>query len=166
MVSIELVRAELKDAELIHSMKYESFLPLYERYRDDATSPVSEPLAKVVRQLHEERTDYWLIRHQSEIVGAVRVALDGAENGRLISRISPLFILPEHQHRGLGYAAMTAIHALYPQADIWRLSTIKQEKGNCHLYEKCGYSISRPEEIINERMTIVYYQKEKPHVPA
>lgn len=163
MASVELVRAELKDAELIHSMKYESFLPLYERYRDDATSPVSEPLSQVVRQLQEERTDYWLIRHEGESVGAVRIVSDGAENGRNMYRISPLFILPGHQNRGLGYAAMIAVFALYPQADVWRLSTIKQEKGNCHLYEKCGFVISAPEKNVNEQMSLVFYQKEVPH---
>ena len=166
MVSVELVRAELKDAELIHSMKYESFLPLYERYRDDATSPVSEPLSKVVRQLQEERTDYWLIRHDGEAVGAVRVVSDGMENGRSMYRVSPLFILPAHQNRGFGYAAMVALFGIYPQADVWRLSTIKQEKGNCHLYEKCGFAVSAPEKVINECMTLVFYQKENPHALA
>ena len=166
MVSVELIRAELKDAELIHSMKYESFLPLYERYRDDATSPVSEPLSKVVRQLQEECTDYWLIRHGGETVGAVRIVSDGVEDGRSMYRVSPLFILPAHQNRGLGYAAMVALFALYPQADVWRLSTIRQEKGNCHLYEKCGFAISAPEKTVNESMTLVFYQKENPHDPA
>ena len=164
MVSIELVRAELKDAELIHSMKYESFLPLYERYRDDGTSPVSEPVGKVIRQLHEERTDYYLIRHEGQTVGAVRIVSDGLVDGRSIYRVSPLFILPAHQNRGLGYAAMNAVFDKYPHADVWRLSTIKQEKGNCHLYEKCGFSISAPEKAVNERMTLVFYQKENAHV--
>jgi len=163
MVSIELVRAELRDAELIHSMKYESFLPLYERYRDDATSPVSEPVEKVVRQLGEERTDYYLIRYEGQTVGAVRIVSDGIIEGRSTYRVSPLFILPAHQNRGLGYAAMTAVFDQYPGADIWRLSTIKQEKGNCHLYEKCGFSISAPEKAVNEHMTLVFYQKENHH---
>lgn len=163
MVSIELVRAELKDAELIHSMKYESFFPLYERYHDDATNPVSEPLSKVVRQLQEVRTDYWLIRHEDTIIGAVRVVSDGNVDGRNIYRVSPLFILPAHQNRGYGYAAMVALFAAYPQADIWRLSTIKQEKGNCHLYEKCGFCISSSEKVVNENMTLVFYQKVNPH---
>ena len=164
MATVELVRAELKDAELIHSMKYEAFLPLYERYRDDATSPVSEPLSKVLRQLQEERTDYWLIRHKSENVGAVRIVFDGTENSRNLYRVSPLFILPAYQNRGLGYAAMVAVFALYPHADVWRLSTIKQEKGNCHLYEKCGFTISAPDKTVNDCMTLVFYQKENLHV--
>ena len=57
MVQIELVRAGLEDAERIHQMKYASFLPLYNRYHDDATSPVSESIEKVVRQLGSGNSD-------------------------------------------------------------------------------------------------------------
>lgn len=164
MAEIELVRAELKDAELIHAMKYESFLPLYNRYHDDATSPVSESIDKVIRQLQETRTDYWLIRSENENIGAVRIVFDGTEDGKRFYRVSPLFILPQHQNRGFGYAAMKAVFAKYPQADVWRLSTIKQEKGNCHLYEKCGFTISAPDKTVNDCMTLVFYQKENSHV--
>lgn len=159
MAEIELVRAELKDAELIHAMKYESFLPLYHRYHDDATSPVSEPIDKVIRHLKSENCDYWLIRHEGENVGAVRIVSDGVEDGKHMYRVSPLFILPQHQNRGIGYAAMTAVFAKYPQDAVWCLATIKQEKGNCHLYEKCGFAINSPEKVINEFMTLVFYQK-------
>lgn len=37
--AVELVMATEKDAELLHQMKYEAFLPLYEKYHDDETSP-------------------------------------------------------------------------------------------------------------------------------
>ena len=93
----------------------------------------------------------------------MRIVYDGAKNGRNMYRISPLFILPGHQNRGFGYAAMVALFGIYPQADVWRLSTIKQEKGNCHLYEKCGFVISAPEKVVNECMTLVFYQKEVSH---
>ena len=159
MADIELSKAELKDAELIHSMKYKSFVPLYNRYHDDATSPVSESIDKVIRHLKSENSDYWLIQHDGSNVGAVRIVFDGMEEGKRFYRVSPLFILPEHQNRGIGYAAMMAVFSKYPQADVWRLATIKQEKGNCHLYEKCGFSINSPEKAVNELMTLVFYQK-------
>ena len=164
MAEIELVKADLKDAELIHTMKYGSFLPLYNRYHDNATSPVTEPLEKVIRHLQSPNCDYWLIHYLDKTVGAIRTVFDGEQDGKHIYRVSPLFILPEYQNRGIGYAAMMAIFEEYPQADVWRLSTIKQEKGNCHLYEKCGFSISAPEKAVNERMTLVFYQKENAHV--
>ena len=159
MSRIELIRAELSDAGRIHAMKYAAFWPLYERYHDDATSPVMEAPEKVVRQLESGNSQYWLIQLGDEVVGAVRIVFDGMENGRSMYRISPLFVLPEFQNRGIGQAVMQAIFDQYSQANVWRLSTIKQEKRNCHLYEKCGFRISRPDEVVNERMTIVFYEK-------
>ena len=37
--------------------------------------------------------------------------------------------------------------------------TILQEEGNCYLYEKLGYKRTCKIENINERMDIVYYEK-------
>ena len=48
---------------------------------------------------------------------------------------------------------------MYPDAVTWRLDTIKQEKGNCHLYEKCGFIRTGGERIVNENMTLVDYEK-------
>ena len=58
--------------------------------------------------------------------------------------------------------AMTMIEGYHSDAAKWVLSTILQEKGNCHLYEKLGY-IQKKEEIliINENMTLVFYEKIK-----
>jgi hypothetical protein len=35
-----------------------------------------------------------------------------------------------------------------------------QERGNCHLYEKLGYRQTGQTHAINDKMTIVYYQKQ------
>ena len=43
--------------------------------------------------------------------------------------------------------------------DNWKLDTILQEEGNCHLYEKLGYKRTGLVEKVNERMDIVYYEK-------
>lgn len=47
-----------------------------------------------------------------------------------------------------------------PGNENWELDTILQEKGNCHLYEKLGYKKTGIIENINERMDIVYYEKD------
>jgi len=160
MANVELVKAEIGEAKLIHRLKYEAFLPVYEKYRDKETNPVKESINKVIRQLSSEGSDYYLIRSGADVVGAVRAVYDGVIDGKRTYRISPLFILPDCQDRGLGFAAVQTLFSLYPDAEVWRLSTIKQEVRNCHLYEKCGFVISRPEEIVNEHMTIVFYQKD------
>ena len=42
---------------------------------------------------------------------------------------------------------------------LQNLDTIQEEAGNCHLYEKIGYKKSGRTEVINERMTLVFYEK-------
>ena len=176
MKDIILVSARPGDEKLIHSMMYSAFLPLYERYKDDETSPVKEPIDKVIAQLKSDNTDYYIIKAiphnpcasdtqsikaDSKPVGAIRVVDVGLEDGEHIYRISPLFILPEYQDQGIGHSVISMILDMYGSADVWRLSTIKQEKGNCHLYEKCGFVLTGEETHINDRMTIVCYEKRR-----
>ncbi len=44
-------------------------------------------------------------------------------------------------------------------SEHWSLDTILQEKGNLHLYEKLGYHRTGKIEKINEKMGIVFYEK-------
>ncbi len=73
-------------------------------------------------------------------------------------RISPIFIMAEYRGKGYAQAAMRAAEELHG-AENWALDTILQEKGNCHLYEKMGYRRTGEEQVINERMTIIGYEK-------
>lgn len=152
---VTLQLAAQNDAKLIHQMKYEAFLPLYEKYRDEETSPVKEGIEKVIRQLQDDRTDYYLIMCKEEVVGAVRVCKEQERE----YFISPLFVLPQHQNKGIAYAAIRQLFQKYKQADIWRLDTILQEKGNCYLYEKCGFHRVGEEYVVNEKMTLVGYER-------
>lgn len=152
---IQLIIAATDKAKVIHKMKYEAFLPLYEKYHDDETSPVKEPLDKVIRQLQEEETDYYIIELQGTAVGAVRVV----EREKSVFYISPIFILPEYQNQGIGSRVLNQLFALYPNAVTWRLSTILQEKRNCYLYEKCGFLKIGKETKVNEIMTLIEYEK-------
>ena len=158
MEDIRLILAKPGDEKIIHALKYSSFLPLYERYKDDETSPAKEPIEKVITKLKSEDTDYYIINAGSKPVGGIRVVDDGIENGRHVYHISPLFIIPEYQNMGIGQRVMQMIFDMYEDADIWRLSTIKQEAGNCHLYEKCGFKLVGNEMPINDKMTIVFYE--------
>lgn len=158
---ITLVLATEKDANLIHEMKYEAFLPLYNKYHDDKTSPVMEKIEKVIWQIQSEGSAYYLIRLNGENAGAIRILQRKDANGFIEGayRISPLFILPKFQNQGIGYAAIQKVFEQYPQAKTWSLDTIKQEEGNCHLYEKCGFVRKSGEKPINEGMTLVDYEK-------
>lgn len=46
-----------------------------------------------------------------------------------------------------------------PGNENWELDTILQESKNCYLYEKMGYCRTGKTEVINERLTLVFYEK-------
>lgn len=41
----------------------------------------------------------------------------------------------------------------------WELDTILQEEGNCYLYEKMGYHRTGKTVAINDKLTLVFYEK-------
>ncbi len=135
-------------------MQVRSFLPLYEKYRDDDASPAKEPVEKVRARLAQPETSYFFIDCDGRHVGAIRVQALGEA-----CRISPIFILPEEQGRGYAQQALRLAERRFPNARLWRLDTILQEPGNCHLYEKLGYARTGGHTIVNERMTLVDYEK-------
>ena len=98
-----------------------------------------------------------LIMVGTEEVGVIRI-VDKKDGSR--KRISPLWIMPAY--RGKGYAQLAMIEAeRIHGSDHWSLDTILQEKGNLHLYEKMGYHQTGKIEKINEKMDIVFYEKDQ-----
>lgn len=155
-MKIELIRASLKDAELIWKMQVESFAELYEKYQDHDTSPANEPMEKITARLEQNFTYYYMIKHGEEIVGAIRII--DMKDGVSSKRVSPIFILPEFRNKGYAQAAMLAAEDIHGRSN-WALDTILQEKGNCYLYEKMGYVQTGEQMAINDRMTLVFYCK-------
>lgn len=91
-------------------------------------------------------------------VGAVNLGRNPNLGDDTVCYISPLFVLPRYQNRGLGYAAIQKAFAMFPGVKVWRLDTILQEPGNCHLYEKCGFVRTGEESVVNDRMTLIDYE--------
>lgn len=71
---IQLVLATEKDAEVIHDMQVKVFLPLYEKCRDDETSPARESLGKIVWRFSHSDSEYYLIQFAGKHVGVIRIA--------------------------------------------------------------------------------------------
>lgn len=151
---IALKRATLSDAEVLHRMQTSAFLPLYRKYHDDAISPACESIERVREKIVTGR--YYFILSGGAAVGGIRVRLPDGPGKRKC--VSPLFILPEYQNRGFAQAAMAAVEARFGDTN-WRLDTILEEPGNCHLYEKLGYRrVGRPQPV-RPNMTIIDYEK-------
>ena len=153
---IELIRAAEQDAQTLWTMQREAFAAMLETYRDYDTSPANEPLEKVRLRLRQMHTYFYYIAADGEIVGAIRV-VDRKDGSR--KRISPLFIMAAHRNRGYAQRAMEEAERIHGR-DHWALDTILQEAGNCHLYEKMGYHRTGEQTVINERMTLVFYEKD------
>ena len=151
---ITLTEAGLDDAEAIHKLQVEAFLPLLEKYQDVDTNPAKESIDDIVRRLEQPTTTYYFIMLDEDRIGAIRVVR--REEGR--ARISPVFVIPEFQGRGFGQQVMRLVEGLH-DVQTWELNTIQQETGNRYLYEKMGYVKIGDAKVINDRMTIISYVK-------
>lgn len=157
---IELKLVTEGESESLHRLQVEAFMPLYEKYQDDDTSPAKESLKRVTEKIIEENSDFYFIVFRGEKVGGVRVRWhQGKKVYENVNWISPIFIIPKFQHKGIASTVIEQLFDIYPDTIEWRLDTIKQETGNCHLYEKCGFVRVGEDIVVNEKMTLVDYVK-------
>lgn len=157
-MKLQLIRANIEDAQLIWEMQMEAFAELLEKYQDMDTNPGNEPIEKVIMRLEQPYTYFYLLKSEDEYVGAIRV-IDKKENTKN-KRISPIFIMPGHRNKGYAQIAIMAVEELHGD-DGWELDTILQEKGNCYLYEKMGYIRTGKTEVVNDKLTLVFYEKRR-----
>lgn len=152
---MELIRASLTDAQQLWEMQVKSFQQLLDKYQDYETNPASESVDRVLARLEQKHTYYYFICLGDVKVGAIRVVDFHTEQNK---RISPLFVLPEYQNQGIAQSAIKMCEEIHG-SDGWELSTILQEMGNCYLYEKLGYRKLDRRETVNDKMTLVFYEK-------
>ena len=156
-VKLEPVRED--ELTLVHQMQVESFMPLYEIYKDEG-SPAIESLERIQRRAAVSNRQYFFIVKDGARVGVINLGHNDP-NEKKVSFISPIFILPRYQNRGLGYVAIRKAFEMFPEVTTWKLETILQEERNCHLYEKCGFVRVGEEKIINDKMTLIDYELKK-----
>lgn len=155
-MSIGLRKVTRDDLYTIWKMQVEAFKVLLDKYQDYDLSPACEGIDKIEARFIQPWTTYYFITAEGVDVGAVRV-VDKKDGSR--KRISPIFVMPEYRGRGYAQEAILALEDIYGK-DHWCLDTILQEKGNLHLYEKMGYRQTGRIEKINDRMDIVFYEKD------
>ena len=155
-MAVTLRKAVREDMETIWRMQTEAFSELLDKYQDFDTSPAAESLETIMGKFEQPWTAYYFIVQGDRIVGAVRVV---NKNDGSRKRISPLWIMNEFRNKGYAQQAMIELEKIYG-SDHWCLDTILQEKGNLYLYEKMGYVPTGRIEHINERMDIVFYEKD------
>ena len=154
MVTLRLATSE--ELEKIWKMQVEAFAGLLEKYKDYELSPASEGIDKIEARFAQEGSAYYFIEAEGADVGVIRI-VDRKDGTR--KRISPLWIMPSYRGRGYAQDAIRAAEDIYG-THHWELDTILQEEGNLHLYEKMGYHQTGKTARINERMDIVFYEKD------
>ena len=154
-MEVKLIKASRNDMKTIWLMQKKAFGGLLEKYHDYGISPASESYERIIEKYEMQGSSYYFISDSGVNVGVIRI-IDKNDGSR--KRISPLWIMPEHRNKGYARAAIKEAERIHG-ADNWSLDTILQEKGNLHLYEKLGYHRTGKIEKINDRMDIVYYEK-------
>lgn len=157
-MKVTLLRATIDNAKELHAMQVETFKELLEKYQDFETSPANENMEKVESRLKQDFTYFYFICIGQQKAGAIRI-VDTKEKGKN-KRISPIFILPEFQGKGIAQKAIRLCEEMHGNVN-WELDTILQEPKNCHLYEKMGYRQTGKTKVINERLTLVFYEKKE-----
>ena len=148
----EIKSNELRKAYNIHR---KGFIRTFLKYFDK-TSPVFMTFTKFKKCYNSPKiTMFWIINNDIK-VGQIWLKDD---NDKI--ELARLFVLKKHQNQGIAQKSIMLSEKIYPDFNNWYLDTIKQEKNNCHLYEKMGYIPTGEEKKINKRMTIISYKKYK-----
>lgn len=156
MDEVALIAAVRDDMQTIWKMQIEAFAELLDKYQDYDMSPGAENFEKVIARFEQPSTVYYFISANDVNVGAIRI-VDKKDGSR--KRISPIWIMPEYRNKGYAQAAIKAAEEQYGSHN-WCLDTILQESGNVHLYEKMGYHRTGKTDKINDKMDIVYFEKD------
>ena len=142
--------------DAVYDIQQKAYFPLFQKYHDTETNPYLESKAVVWRKYSRPGTFGYVFLEQGIPVGAVRVV-----SKEDTAKISALAVLPEYQNRGIAQTALREIEEIHNNIRLWILDTLMQEKGNCHLYEKLGYVRVGVPRAINDRLTLVDYEKQR-----
>ncbi len=151
--NIALRKATASDAEELLSLQKKVFMPIYEKYEDHETSPVTQSMERFLRRF--EIGEYYKIFYGNALVGSIFVYQK--ESG--LMRLHIINILEEYHNKGIAQETMKRLELIYPQAEAWELDTILTEERNCYLYEKMGYVRYGEVSVVNEKLTLVNYKK-------
>ena len=152
---MKLVRANVNDCEKYMENANRSFFRFVRKISRLWNKSWNEAKERIEAKLSQEFTYFYYIFDGDNLVGAIRV-VDKKDGSR--KRVAPVFVMKEFRNKGLAQKAFEEVEKIHGH-DNWKLDTILQEEGNCYLYEKLGYKRTGLVENINDKMDIVYYEK-------
>lgn len=155
-MNITLERASEADANLLLELQARAFLPLLEKYQDTEHNPANETLERMLKRISNPKGCMHKIWADGRLAGAIGISWREEPSSLWIG---PLFVDPALQGQGIARQAMDLAMALYPEAAVWGLATLLEEERNCRLYEKMGFTLTDRRQRLNERATLVFYER-------
>lgn len=152
-MNVQLVRIKQSELKTAWHMQQKGFLDIFLKYFD-LINPIFNSYKKFIKYF--ERGDMYWITLNGKHVGQIWISIK--EDCGLLARI---FVLKKYRDKGIAQQAILLSESFYPDCRRWCLDTIMQKKRNCHLYEKLGYIPTGVQKKINNRMTIIDYEKLK-----
>jgi ribosomal protein S18 acetylase RimI-like enzyme len=148
---MEILRANVSDAEEILKLQKLAYQSEAERYNDYNITPIKQTLSEITEQF---KTHIFLKAvSENKIVGTVRAY---EENGTCY--IGRLAVDPKMQNQGIGKALMKKIEKLYNPKRYELFVGTKSDK-NIYLYKKLGYTIYKTEKYGCRDIEIFYMEK-------
>ncbi|PGW05806.1 GNAT family N-acetyltransferase [Bacillus cereus] len=157
-MEIILEKVTETDAEVIFQMQIDSFSSLLHKYKDYETNPANETIEKTIFRINNPSSNFYKVIIDSKLVGAICIS---AKELPYKFWISPMFIHPIYQGKGIAQKVLILIEEMFPEARSFELATILEEERNCFLYENMGYKRTEVIKKLNDKTTLVYYKKER-----
>ncbi|PFV83674.1 GNAT family N-acetyltransferase [Bacillus sp. AFS059628] len=157
-MKITLKKATENDAAALFQMQIESFNPLLNKYKDYETNPANESIEKTILRINNPSNNFYKIIFDSNLAGAICIS---KKEIPYKFGISPMFIHPIYQGKGIAQQILILIEEMFPEARSFELAMILEEERNCFLYEKMGYKRTEVTKKLNDKTTLVYYKKER-----
>lgn len=154
---IEMLRAELQDAQKLLEVQRESFAIYAKRYGDFDSNPYYMDLHRMEFNINYRFGQYYKLidKDTREIIGGLFCfELDEKET----MKIAQFYFLEPYQHLGYGSDVLKKLFTVHPQVKKWYVDTIMQEEYNVEFYKHLGFEIIDEEEE-HEGLTFVTFLK-------
>jgi GNAT superfamily N-acetyltransferase len=148
---LEILPAELADAEAIIQLQRLAYQSEAERYNDWSLPA----LTQTVESLQAEFAQQIILKavKNEEIVGSVRAFMQ-----KEVCKIGRLIVHPHHQRQGIGSQLLRSAETRHEQARLFELFTGSKSLDNIRLYQKHGYTISHSQQL-SPGVELVFLQK-------
>ena len=144
---IALRAIKTEDSAILLNLMHRIYKPVYERlWLDDGSWYVNETYSKanIERELDDERSHYYFVLRESDIIGILRVVpgegIPGFEGSDVV-KLHRIYLDPQIIGKGIGQTLITWVEEKFcrqPNSVMW-LEVMDTEVRAIKFYEKLGF---------------------------